>query len=388
MAKAHRPRERKQHKEQKSHQEHREKEDGGGSILFTGFPGFIGLRLLPRIVELKPGSRIECLVQEKFMGAAQEAVAAIEKAHHHTRGRIGLVKGDITREGLGIESKAAKELRKALTEAYHLAAVYDLAVSREVGRRINVDGTRNVLDFLHEAPRFERLHYVSTAYVSGTHRGIFRESDLDVGQGFKNHYEETKFQAEVEVVRSKVPRTIYRPGVVVGDSRTGETGKFDGPYFVLRAMERLPSPGTFIRLGSGQATANVVPVDFVVEALARLSDAGVSKGKTYHLTDPDPHTALEIARMFAAELGKSFLYVPVPMFVAKAWLTPGPMQRFFGMPVQALDYFDDPARHDATEATKDLKSLGVRCPRLADYVPRLVAFYKEHREGVRREAMI
>jgi thioester reductase-like protein len=315
-------------------------------------------------------------------------VAAIEKAHPHTRGRIGLVTGDITREGLGIDAKRAKELHKTLTEAYHLAAVYDLAVSREVGRRINVDGTRNVLDFLHEAPSFERLHYVSTAYVSGTHRGTFREADLDVGQGFKNHYEETKFQAEVEVVRSKVPRSIYRPGVVVGDSRTGETGKFDGPYFVLRAMERLPSPGTFIRLGSGQAQVNVVPVDFVVEALARLSAASVSKGKTYHLTDPSPATALEIARMFAAELGKSFLYVPMPMFVAKAWLTPGPMQRFFGMPVQALDYFDEPARHDATEATKDLKSLGVRCPRFEDYVPRLVAFYKEHQEGVRREAMI
>ena len=110
-----------------------------------------------------------------------------------------------------------------------------------MGRRINVEGTKNVLEFLEEAPHFERLHYVSTAYVSGTARGVFRETDLDVGQGFKNHYEETKFQAEVEVARSRVPCTIYRPGVVVGDSKTGETAKFDGPYFVLRAMDRLPA---------------------------------------------------------------------------------------------------------------------------------------------------
>ena len=360
----------------------------GGSILFTGFPGFIGMRLLPRLLELKPGTRIECLVQEKFHGAAQASVEALEKSHPRLRGRIGLVTGDITVQGLGIEKKRAKELRAGLVEAYHLAAVYDLAVSREVGRRINVEGTKNVLEFLEEAKGCDRLHYVSTAYVSGNHYGTFRESDLDVGQGFKNYYEETKFQAEVEVVRSKLPKTIYRPGVVVGDSKTGETGKFDGPYFVLRAMERLPSPGVFIRLGLGRGTVNVVPVDFVVEALSRLSASDVSRGKTYHLTDPHPHGPVEIAEIFAKALGKSFVYVPVPALLARAMFTPGPVQRFFGMPVQALDYFDDGVRHDATEATADLATLGLHCPRLADYAPRLVAFYLKKRDEVRREAMI
>src|SRR5262249_47329059 len=148
--------------------------------------------------EAKPAARVDCLVQEKFRGVAEEAVKAIETAHPHARGRIGLVGGDITAEGLGIQMAAATELLGDLTECYHLAAVYDLAVSRETGRRINVLGTKNVLDLLEDAKRFERLHYVSTAYVSGTHRGVFRETDLDVGQGFKNFYEETKFQAEVE----------------------------------------------------------------------------------------------------------------------------------------------------------------------------------------------
>jgi thioester reductase-like protein len=346
------------------------------------------MRLLPRILELKPGTRFECLVQGKFEGAAQAAVEVLERDHPRVKGRIGLVTGDITAQGLGIDKKRARELRAALTEAYHLAAVYDLAVSREVGRRINVEGTKNVLEFLGEAKGFDRLHYVSTAYVSGDHYGTFRETDLDVGQGFKNHYEETKFQAEVEVARSRVPRTIYRPGVVVGDSRTGETGKFDGPYFVLRAMERLPSPGAFVRLGLGRGTVNVVPVDFVVEALSRLSASEVSRGKTYHLTDPHPHGPVEIAELFAKALGKSFVYVPVPMTLARALFSPGPVQRFFGMPVEALAYFDDGVRHDATEATRDLASLGIECPRLPDYVPRLVEFYARKRDEVRREAMI
>lgn len=358
------------------------------SILFTGFPGFIGMRLLPRILELKPHARIECLVQEKFLGPAREAVEALEGKHHHARGRIGLVVGDITIQGLAIEPGRARALRPTLKEAYHLAAVYDLTVSREVGRRINVEGTKNVLGFLEEAPDFERLHYVSTAYVSGTARGVYRETDLDVGQGFKNYYEETKFQAEVEVARSRLPRTIYRPGVVVGDSKTGETAKFDGPYFVLRAMERLPSRGLFLRLGLGSGTVNVVPIDFVVEALARLSSAPASLGKTYHLTDPNPHSPVEIAEMFARAIGKKFAYVPVPMAVAKALFAPKVVQAFFGMPPQALDYFDDPVRHDSTQATKDLGELGLTCPDLANYVPTLVEFYQRHKTTVRKSAMI
>ena len=358
------------------------------AILFTGFPGFIGARLLPRILELSPEARIECLVQEKFLPQAHAGVEAIEAAHPHARGRIGLITGDITVLGLGIEAKRARELRRALRQAWHLAAVYDLAVRRDVGRRINVEGTKNVLDFLAGAPHFERLQYVSTAYVSGTARGTFRETDLDVGQGFKNHYEETKFQAEVEVVRSHLPRTVYRPGVVVGDSQTGETAKFDGPYHVLRLMEKLPSPGVFFRLGLGFGTVNIVPVDFVIEAMAALAACAVSAGKTYHLCDPQPHSPAELAEMFAEALGKRFVYVPVPMAVAKALFTPRPVQRLFGMPLQALDYFDDPVRHDTTQSAQDLAELGIECPRLADYIPRLVAFYKAHRDEIRREAMV
>lgn len=358
------------------------------AILFTGFPGFIGMRLLPRILERQPEARVVCLVQEKFLDAAQRAVEGLEAAHAHARGRIGLVAGDITERGLGLPPATAKELLATLEEAWHLAAVYDIAVARDVARRVNVEGTRNVLDFVASAKHFARLQYVSTAYVSGTARGVFRETDLDVGQGFKNHYEETKFQAEVEVVRSQLPATVYRPGVVVGDSKTGETAKFDGPYFVLRVMEQLPSPGIFLRVGLGRGTVNIVPVDFVIDAMAGLSAVATSLGRTYHLCDPQPHSPGELTEMFAGAIGRSFLFVPVPLAAARAFFAPKPVQRFFGLPQQALDYFADPVRHDTTQATRDLGELGIECPRLADYLPQLVSFYRAHREGVRREAMV
>lgn len=359
-----------------------------GVFLFTGFPGFIGARLLPRLLALRPGSVFRLLVQPKFEAAARASVAEIEGKHPSGRGRLTLVPGDITEDRLGMPAAAARALHKELTGAYHLAAVYDLAVRREVGMKINVRGTRRVLDFLAECRSFERLHYVSTAYVSGTAVGVYRETDLDVGQSFKNFYEETKFLAEKLVVESGVPQVTYRPGIVVGDSRTGETAKFDGPYFVLAAMERMPSPGVFLKIGSGRNTVNLVPVDFVVEALAQLSSAEAPAGRCYHLTDPEPLAVIEIADLFARALGKSFVYTPLPLLAARMLFRPSPVQRFFGMPMQSLDYFDHPCRYDASQATADLATHGVACPRFADYVQRLVAFYLEKKGRVRREAMI
>ncbi|HEV7500776.1 MAG TPA: SDR family oxidoreductase [Vicinamibacteria bacterium] len=364
-------------------------EDAGPrTVLFTGFPGFIGLRLLPRLMELLPGAGFACLVQERFLAAARQGLDEIAAAHPPLAGRARLVTGDITVPGLGLAAEDAATLKDSLTSAYHLAAVYDLAVTREAGRRINVAGTQEVLRFLSECPRLRRLHYVSTCYVSGTVTGVFRETDLDVGQSFKNHYEETKFLAEVEVARSGLPVTTYRPSIVVGDSRTGETGKFDGPYFTLAAMEKVPSPGLFLKIGSGRHPANMVPIDFVTEALARLSVSPAPPGTTYHLADPEPLSAFEVGALFARELGKRFLYVPLPKGLAKVLFAPGIVQRHFGMPVQTLDYFDNPCRYDTAGATRDLAALGLACPRFADYVAPIVRFYREHRQGVRRKAMV
>ena len=355
-------------------------------VLFTGFPGFIGERLLPRLVDRRPDAVFLCLVQPRFADAAARSLLEIEARYPNTRGRIRIAGGDITLPGLGLADAA--DVLPQMTAAYHLAAAYDLAVPRELGMRVNVEGTRNVLNFLAGAPRLQHLHYVSTAYVSGTATGTFRETDLDVGQRFKNFYEETKFLAEVEVARSGLPATVYRPAIVVGDSRTGETGKFDGPYFTLAAMERVPSPGLFIKVGWGRNPANLVPVDFIVDALAALSAAASSTGRTYHLTDPAPLPVSEVARLLAREMGKSFLLVPVPKTVAKMAFRPARVQEYFGMPVQTLDYFDHPCRYDTTRATADLRAAGVECPRFPSYVRPIVAFYRAHREGVRRAAMV
>jgi thioester reductase-like protein len=357
---------------------------GPERLFFTGFPGFIGERLLPRLLEARPGMIAACLVQPRFAAAAAASRSAIGARHPAAAERIELVEGDIARPGLGLAGSAA--LAGSVAEAWHLAAIYDLAVARDAALAVNVEGTRNVLRFLAGAPRLRRLHYVSTAYVSGTATGVFRETDLDVGQRFKNHYEETKFLAEVAVAAAKLPATIYRPAIVVGDSRTGETGKFDGPYFTLSAMEKAP-PGLFLKVGRGRNPANIVPVDFIVDALAGLSGLAVSAGKTYHLTDPSPLSVAEVARLLARELGRRFVFVPVPLALARAAFASRAVQRHFGMPVQALDYFDHPCRYDAAQATADLGAIGIACPRFESYVAVMVAYYRAHLGRVRREAM-
>jgi thioester reductase-like protein len=197
------------------------------SIFFTGFPGFLGSELLPRVV-LRTDHDALCLVQPKFRALAEERAAQLVKTHPALANRIHLVEGDLTQ----LDHVAADDVR----EIYHLAAVYDLNVPRETGMRVNVTGTRRVLDLAERAPSLDRLHYVSTCYVSGRYAGVFTEDDLDAGQSFNNHYEETKQLAEVDVRQrmGRIPITVYRPSVVVGDSATGATQKFDGPYFVMQ----------------------------------------------------------------------------------------------------------------------------------------------------------
>jgi uncharacterized protein YbjT (DUF2867 family) len=153
-------------------------------------------------------------------------------------------------------------------------------------------------------------------------------------------------------------------------------------------MRFLPSPGVFIRVGTGQARVNLVPIDFVMEALAQLASWDGAVGVTYHLTDPNPLTAGEIEELFAKALGKQFVYVPVPSLLAKAAFAPSPVQKLLHMPAQTIDYFDHPVEYDSRQATAHLAQFGVQCPWFVDYAQRLISFYMENVDRIQRGAMI
>src|SRR5436190_16340991 len=232
------------------------------TALVTGFPGFIGRRLVRRLVN--DGARVVTLVEARMADKAREIAPE----------GVEVVTGDITERHLGLDDATWERLTGEVTHVFHLAAVYDLAVPAEIAQRVNVDGTGNVLELCVACERLERLNYVSTAYVAGWRSGVVYEHELSLGQSFKNHYESTKFQAEVWVrdEMDRVPTTIYRPAIVVGDSKTGETQKFDGPYFMLRVVSVAERRGMPIaQFGRAEAPFNVVPVDFVVDALVAAS---------------------------------------------------------------------------------------------------------------------
>lgn len=349
--------------------------------LVTGFPGFIGERLLPRLLELHPQTEFLCLVQPRFKEQAQSALSRLGIP----ASRASLAEGDITLEGLGIETSRREALLSRLDAVFHLAAVYDLAVAAEFAHRVNVVGTRHMIAFARSAPRFSRFHHVSTAYVSGTFEGVFKETDLDRGQGFKNHYERTKFESEKDVVQSGLPFTVYRPGVVWGDSRTGETAKFDGPYAVMGAMEKVP---LFFLDGPKDASMNVVPVDYVIEGLARLSASPVSLRKTYNLTDPDGKDVRTLTRLMAKTLGRSYVFVPLPLSLVRAVVSIPLVRSTLGLIPESIAYFGHRCRYDAAQAKADLLTLGLVCPAVETYIDVIVRFFRANRDQVRRTAMV
>ena len=350
------------------------------TVLFTGFPGFLGSELLPRVLAAAPDREALCVVQSRFAPLARERAAALEARFPGIAGRIRLAEGDIARPGLGLAG-AAEPAR--VVEVFHLAAVYDLSVERALAEWVNVEGTRRTLALAADCPRLQAFHHVSTCYVSGRHAGVFREGDLDVGQAFNNAYEETKFRAELlvrEAARKGLPAAVYRPAIVVGDSATGETQKYDGPYYFIRWALRLPAVAILPMVGDPAAVRlNVVPRDFVVQAIAGLAADPGARGRTFHLADPSPLTIDEIVRGIEAASGRFVVRVPLPLGVAKAALdrVPG-VEALLGIPSSAVDYFVHPTTY-ATDATREaLRAAGVELPRLRDYLPRLVEYVRAH----------
>ncbi len=276
------------------------------SIFVTGFPGFIAGRLLERLAEAD--TQFFLLVQPQFVDAAMKSVEKIAAAKGVPLENFAIVQGDITQENLGINEADLSVIRAETTDIFHLAAAYDLAVERSVAFRVNLEGTKNVNAFARSVWGLHRYNYVSTCYVAGKRKGEILETELEHDAGFRNFYEETKYLAETEVekLKSDLPVTIFRPSVVVGDSQTGETAKYDGIYYLIQYLRRWPEFLRHINVGNDSVRLNLVPVDFVVESLACLSLDEKAKGRTIALADPEPLTTAELFDLIAEKLSGKF----------------------------------------------------------------------------------
>jgi nucleoside-diphosphate-sugar epimerase len=348
------------------------------TIFITGFPGFIAARLVKRLAT--DGARFLLLVQPAFAARAREEIKDIARATNNPGEHFRLMEGDITRIGLGLSPADSDAARQETTTVFHLAAIYDLAVARDLATSVNFEGTRNVNSFVRSIGNLRRYHYVSTCYVAGLRRGLIRENELQHDAGFRNNYEETKYLAELEVeaLKAELPVTIHRPAVVCGDSTTGETAKYDGIYYLIQYLRRWPAALTLVNIGNSDVRLNLVPIDFVIEAMVALAKDELAAGTTVQLADPAPLTTRELFDEIAKGLNGRGSFVAVPSEVVRPALLFPFAEKISGLPHAAVPYFFLGQTYDTTRARELLEPHGVRCPRFSDYVQNLIAFVEEH----------
>jgi nucleoside-diphosphate-sugar epimerase len=316
------------------------------TIFLTGFPGFIASRLLRRLA--KEGGRFLLLVQPSFAQRAELELRKIAEESGKSVSDFVILPGDITKPDLGLSPADLQTARAQSNVLFHLAAVYDLAVTRDLGLLVNVEGTRNVNQFA---------------------RSLIR-----------NYYEETKYLAEMEVeaLKSDLPTTIHRPAVVCGDSRTGETVKYDGIYYLIRYLLKWPSVLSNFNIGNSDVSLNLVPVDFVVEAMSALARDLRSVGKTVQLADPQPLTTRELFNEVARAIEGRGSRVTLPAFVVQSSLMLPLAPKITDLPHYAVPYFFLKQTYDTTQARELLECHGVSCPPFESYVKTIVDYAAHH----------
>src|SRR5947207_752437 len=359
------------------------------SYFVTGATGFIGRNLVELLLERE--GTIFVLVREGSKGRLQEL-----RNRWGTDGErvVGIV-GDLAQPRLGVSDEDVERLR-GLDHVFHLAAIYDMTADAESQRLANVQGTRHMVE-LAEVVEAGHVHMVSSIAAAGLFRGTWREDMFDEAENLDNHaYFRANHDSE-RVVReeSARPWRVYRPGIVVGHSETGEMDKVDGPYYFFKLIKRIRNaiPQWIPMLGVEGREINIVPVDFVAEAIDHIAHADNLDGKTFHLTDPSPLSAGEVIDVFAraAHAPESWVRVPTAAIEAAAPLAGLAISALpladavadrvfadFGIPREVLVYITYPTHFDSRHAQAALAGTGIRVPPLAAYADKLWDYWERH----------
>lgn len=336
----------------------------------TGATGFIGRFLVARLLEKRRGD-IHVLVRE----GSEDKLGRFGRSK-----RVKPVRGDLGEPGLGIDPAWIAAHAGSIDHMFHLAAIYDMTADEERNERLNNGGTRHAVQVAN-ALAARHLHHTSSVAAAGMYRGTFTERMFDEGQDLDHPYHRTKFESErIAREESEVPWRVYRPSMVLGHSETGEMDKVDGPYYLFKAIRlsaRLPEvlPLLMPRLGN----TNVVPVDFVADAMDHIAHSPGLDGRAFHLVNPEPQPTVDVVNAFARVAGAPRMTGVLPKATLSAALkVPGAGRVLddLGIPPTVLDYAGFTATFDARETTKALAGSGIAVPPIDAYADVLWRYWE------------
>jgi NAD(P)-dependent dehydrogenase (short-subunit alcohol dehydrogenase family) len=355
----------------------------------TGATGFIGRYLVANL--LKRGKPVYVLVRKgslKKLAAAREHWGATDKD-------VIAVVGDLGAKNLGVSDADIRKLKGKVTDFFHLAAIYDLAASAESQQVANVEGTRHAVQFA-EAIQAGVFHHTSSIAAAGLYEGVFREDMFEEAEELDHPYFRTKHESEGVVRREcKRPWRVYRPGFVVGDSKTGYIDKIDGPYYFFTVLQKLRKalPPWFPMIGIEGGRINLVPVDYVADAMDYLAHRKGLNGRCFHLTDPEPHRIGEVLNIFARSANapqmtmrlnaRMFGFIPPPILYGLGSLAP--VKRMvkavltdLGIPRDVFQFINWPTRYDNRETVKALKGSGIVVPHVESYADKVWDYWERN----------
>ncbi len=355
-------------------------------VLVTGFPTFTATKLVQAMAEREKSTRVHLLVMEKYLDFARQLMDMLSKP---AQKRVYLHKGDVTYIDLGLSGAEFNELTSKVSHILHLAAIWDLGAPEKLNFEVNINGTRNLLEFAGECSNLERLGYYSTINVSGDRTGVIEEDEFWKGQKFKNDLESSRFAGE-RLIYKAIDRgfnaTVFRLGNVIGDSASGEIMKFEGIFHFVKLLLISDKNLPVFLPGHCESPSNLAPVDYVVDASLHILSKEKSNGRTYHLTDPYPLAVKSVLESVSAYLGRKPPTFGIPRKLYRAVsLVPG-MERFAGAPKDLFAYLNHKAVHNCSETLEILKGSGIACPRFESYLPIAIeyarAFLKERAERI------
>jgi thioester reductase-like protein/short-subunit dehydrogenase len=358
------------------------------SYFVTGGTGFIGRFLIERLLKERTG-QIHVLVRA---GSLERLEAMIDSWPGGAK-RVKPVVGDLTEPLLGVDPAWITKHKGKIDHYFHLAAIYDMTASDAFNQAINVEGTQHAIA-LADALKVGCLHHTSSVAAAGDYEGTFLESMFDEGQPLPSPYHRTKFESEALVRETaKVPWRVYRPAVVVGHSETGEMDKIDGPYYLFKAVQRMGAtlPGWAPLVGPELGRTNIVPVDFVVNAMDHIAHTPGLDRQAFHLVHPDGQPTVEVFNALAKCAGAPQIRASVGGPVKKllpaagtALDSPGlrqardAMLQQVGIPPEILGHVDFTCRFDDTGTRAALAGSGIEAPDFASYAPMLWSYWEQY----------